>query len=139
MRRSFQQVVSIIIQLNSNKQSWSSEAAVQKSLHSTLKKFAKFKWQHLHWSLSINSLPIRYCIKNRLRVFLWILQDVYEPYFSRNPPDNCFCIFHSSFFYWFLPLTELMETRFSLFLNMFYHSFRRWWISWILHLENTSL
>ena len=98
VRRSFQQVVSIIIQLNSNKQSWSSEAAVQKSLHSTLKKFAKFKWQHLHWSLSINSLPIRYCIKKRLRVFLWILQDIYEPYFSRNPPDNCFCIFHSSFF-----------------------------------------
>ena len=36
----------------------------------------------------------------------------------------------------FLPFSELIETTFFIFLNMFYHGFRTWWISWPLHLEN---
>ena len=38
--------------------------------------------------------------------------------------------FHS--FYCFLLPIEVKETRFFLFLNMFYHGCWTWWISWIL-------
>ena len=119
VRRSFQQIVSIIVQFNSNKQWWLLKAAVHKSLFSALKNFGKFKWKHLHWSLLIKSLQTCYCIKKRLHnmcfpvnfaKYLWT-------YFSRKPPADCFWIFHSLFFNWFLPLTDLIETRFSLFLH----------------------
>ena len=35
-----------------------------------------------------------------------------------------------------MPSSELIETKFFIFLIMSYHGFRTWWISWPLHLEN---
>ena len=39
----------------------------------------------------------------------------------------------------FLPLSELIKTRFFLFLNMFYHSFQKWWLSQTLPHETDDL
>ena len=60
--------MSIIVQFNSNEQSWFSKVAVHKTLHIVLINLAKFKWKHQHYSInSINVLitPLLtcYCIK----------------------------------------------------------------------------
>ena len=34
-----------------------------------------------------------------------------------------------------MPYSDLIETRFSIFLNMYYHGFQTWWISWALYLK----
>ena len=126
MKRWFQQIVSIISQFNSNKQSWFSKAAVHKSLHSALKNFAKFKWKHLHWSHLINSLQTCYCIKKRLHCE----QQVFSCIFCKMLKNPVLFIFFqktswwlllvfSFIFYWFLPPSKILDTRFFLFLNVF--------------------
>ena len=145
MKRWFQQIVSIISQFNSNKQSWFSKAAVHKSLHSALKNFAKFKWKHLHWSHLINSLQTCYCIKKRLHCE----QQVFSCIFCKMLKNSVLFIFFqktswwlllvfSFIFYWFLPPSKILDTRFFLFLNMFSHNFWWWSMSLILCLENFS-
>ena len=61
---------------------------------------------------------------------------------KNNFSTGHFCTTASGFFHsrnWFLLSSELMKTRFFIFLNRFYHVFRTWWISWPLYLENFTL
>ena len=45
----------------------------------------------------------------------------------------------SGLFHSLKPSSELIETKFFIFLNMFYHDFQTWWILWALHLKNFIL
>ena len=62
--------------------------------------------------------------------FLRILFDI-------TPPDDCFCIFFIQSTVFCHPV-KLIETR-VLFLNMFCHGFRMWWISRTLLRETDDL
>ena len=95
-----------------------------------LKNFAEFTWKQLRSVTLIKKTPVQVLSCEFCKVFKnlfwentssWLLLD---------------------FFHWlncFLPPSELIETRFFLFLNMFYHSFRAWWISQTLLCKTDDL
>ena len=84
-----------------------------------LKNFAEFIWKQLR-SVTVIKTPVQVFSCGFCEIFKnpfwqntsrWLLLDFFHSL-------NCFFAAH-----------ELTETRFFLFLNMFYHNFRTWWIS----------
>ena len=97
-----------------------------------LKNFAEFTWKQLRSVTLIKKTPVQVLSCEFCKIFKnpfwqntsgWLLLDFFH---LRTPLDDCFWIF---FFFSFFSPSELTETRFFLFFNMFYHGFRTWWIS----------
>ena len=82
---------------------------------------------------------IEFSQQTTVKVFSREFCEIFKnPLFTKHlRQHDSFWIF--SFTWLFLPPSKLIETSFFLFLNMFYHVFRTWWISWSLHLENFTL
>ena len=89
-----------------------------------LKNFAEFTWKQLRSVTLIKKTPVQVLSCEFCEIFK-------NPFWQNNSGRLLLDFFHS--LNCFLPPSELIETRFFLFLNMFYHGFRTWWISWTLH------
>ena len=89
-----------------------------------LKNFAEFTWKQLRSVTLIKKTPVQVLSCEFCEIFK-------NPFWQSNSGRLLLDFFHS--LNCFLPPSELIETRFFLFLNMFYHGFRTWWISWALH------
>ena len=89
-----------------------------------LKNFAEFTWKQLRSVTLIKKTPVQVLSCEFCEIFK-------NPFWQNTSGRLLLDFFHS--LNCFLPPSELIETRFFLFLNMFYHGFRTWWISWTLH------
>ena len=89
-----------------------------------LKNFAEFTWKQLRSVTLIKKTPVQVLSCEFCEIFK-------NPFWENTSGRLLLDFFHS--LNCFLPPSELIETRFFLFLNMFYHGFRTWWISWTLH------
>ena len=84
-----------------------------------IKNFSKLTLNHLR--PVCNSVKKCRCFPVNLRKFL------ITPFLQNTIWRLLSGFFHS--FYFFFPPSELVETRFFIFLNMLNHGFRTWWIS----------
>ena len=94
-----------------------------------LKNFAEFIWKQLR-SVTV--------IKTPVQVFSCGFCEIFKnPFWQNTSRWLLLDFFHS--LNCFLPPSELIETRFFLSLNMFYHSFQTWWISQTLFCKTDNL
>ena len=84
-----------------------------------LKNFAEFTWKQLRSVTLRKTTPVQ--------VLSCEFCEIFKNPFWHNTSGRLFLDFFHSLSI-FLPPSELIETRFFLFLNMFYHGFRTWWI-----------
>ena len=94
------------------------------------KNFAEFKWKQLRSVTLIKNTPVQMLSCEFCKVF--------KNPFWQNISRRLLLEFFS-FINCFLPPSELIETRFFLFLNMLYHGFRTWWISQTVLCETDDL
>ena len=91
MEKFFQQIVSVIVQLNPNEHDFQKQSSTNVLRNSFSKIFAKFKWKHLR--------PVTLLKRDSSAgVFLWFLQNLY-----RTPLDDWFWIF------WFVLLLFITQ------------------------------
>ena len=136
MWKLLQQIVSIIVQLNSNKREFQKQPLTKVS-QNRCSHFAKFKWKHLRWSLFSISYRPKTCnsIKKRLQhmcCFPVNFAKFLRTLLYRTLPDDCFWIF--SFILLLLPPYEPIKTSFfyQFFLSVFENVLSwAWWVSWI--------
>ena len=95
-----------------------------------LKNFTEFTWKQLRSVTLIKKTPVQVLSCEFCEIFK-------NPFWQNTSGRLLLDFFHS--LNCFLPPSELIETRFFLFLNMFYHGFRTWWISRTLLLETDDL
>ena len=95
-----------------------------------LKNFAEFTWKQLRSVTLIKKTPVQVLSCEFCEIFK-------NPFWENTSGRLLLDFFHS--LNCFLPPSELIETRFFLFLNMFYHGFRTWWISRTLLRETDDL
>ena len=95
-----------------------------------LKNFAEFTWKQLRFVTLIKKTPVQVLSCEFCKVFK-------NPFWKNTSSWLLLDFFHS--LNCFLPPSELIETRFFLFLNMFYHSFLTWWISQTLLCKTDNL
>ena len=95
-----------------------------------LKNFAEFTWKQLRSVTLIKKTPVQVLSCEFCEIFK-------DPFWQNTSGRLLLDSLHS--LNWFLPPSELIETRFFLFLNMFYHGFRTWWISRTLRHETDDL
>ena len=96
-----------------------------------LKIFAEFTWKHLRSATLIQETPVQVFSCEMCKIF----KNLFFTEQHLITAFGFFCSYHGVFLW----LSELIETRFFLFLNMFYHNFSTWWTLWTLHLENFTL
>ena len=108
-----------------------------------LKNFAKFPWKHLRPGTvkdSSTGVSWEFCkiFKNFFFAeYLWTTTSgLFHSFYCFLPPSELWIF---SYILVFFATQWLTETRFFLFLNMFYHRFWTWWIWRILLLENYIL
>ena len=118
-----------------SKWTWFSKATIYKCFtkKGVLKNFAKFTWKHLK-----PVTPERLKRDSNAGDFLQVLRNFQEFLFYRTPLGDCFWIFFIRFTVFFTTQLTNKNQVFAI-LNMFYHVFWTWWISWILRLENYTL
>ena len=93
-----QQIMSIIVQLNSNKPEFQKQPLTKVSQNRCFY-FSKFKWKHLRWSLF--SIPVTLLRKDFCTcILLRILRIFQELLFYRTLPDDYFWIFDSFYCFW---------------------------------------
>ena len=95
-----------------------------------LKNFADFTWKQPRSVTLIKKTPVQ--------VLSCEFCEIFKNPFWQNTSGRLFLDFFHSL-NCFLPPSELIETRFFLFLNMFHHGFRTWWISRTLLCETDDL
>ena len=91
------------------------------------KNYAEFTWKHLR---SVTLIKRDFSAG----VFPKICEISKKNLFIEHLRTTASGLFHS-----LKPSSELIETKFFIFLNMLYHDFRTWWISSPLHLKNFIL
>ena len=95
-----------------------------------LKNFAEFTWKQPRSVTLIKKTPVQVLSCEFCEIFK-------NPFWQNTSGRLLLDFFHS--LNCFLPPSELTETRFFLFLNMFYHGFWTWWISQTLLCETNDL
>ena len=95
-----------------------------------LKNFAEFTWKQLRSVTLIKKTLVQVLSCEFCEIFK-------SPFWQNTSRQLLLDFFHS--LNCFLPPSELTENRFFLFLNMFYHGFRTWWISRTLRHETDDL